>query len=87
MNIIVRGSYGNLTVHALSGLIVHRDCGDETDYDDIVWFDPKRLPRYAWNECDILDAAFVTNKGSYVRELGHNGQEWVDQLLLEGPKS
>lgn len=78
---IVRGSYGSLTVHNNSGQILSRD-QDGPEYDDIIWFDPARLPRYPWGECDILDCAFANDKGVYTRELGHNGQEWTDNELL-----
>jgi hypothetical protein len=87
--IIVRGSYGNLHVHANSGLVIERERDfDNAEYDDIVWFDPFRLPRYDIGECDILDTAFVTDKGVYVRELvsapvGGGEYEWVNQRFLE----
>lgn len=85
---IIRGSYGDLTVHEASGLVLERDL-DGPEYEDIAWFDPARLPKGTCGECDILDTAFVTVEGVYVRELIYpdTGEAWVDQLFLEGPKS
>lgn len=78
------GSYGSLTVHASTGLIVGRN--SEPEYDDILWFDPRYLPDS--DEADILDTAFVTDEGIYVRELSYDPVhgEFVDCLFLEGPK-
>jgi hypothetical protein len=81
--IILRGSYGELTVHRTSGHIVGREHSHE--YSDILWFDPARLPDDV--EGDILGAAFVCEDGLYITELvsaqveaGY--YEWVDQLRL-----
>lgn len=82
---LVRGSYGSLTVHNSSGLILARERDEgSAEYDDILWFDPARLPRYDYGECDILDCAFVSDKGVYTRELVCvDDFGWVDQLYLE----
>jgi hypothetical protein len=66
------GSYGELIVHRESGHIISRDHGEE--YNDIVWFDPHRLPDDT--EADICGTAFVTDKGMYVRECHSHEEDW-----------
>ncbi len=85
--IIIRGSYGNLTVERATGNVVLYDparCSIngvihvDDDYKDIVRFDPKTLP--AVSECDILGTGFWDNKGNYEPAMvwSAKAERWVD---------
>jgi hypothetical protein len=87
--ILIRGSYGCLTVHRTSGVVLaYSHEGEPPAYADILWFDPARLPDE--DETDILNTAFADASGTYVRELvWHGGPgadgRWEDQDRLPAP--
>ncbi|HUD89959.1 hypothetical protein [Sphingobium sp.] len=85
--IIIRGSYGNLTVERATGNVVLYDparCSIngvihvDDDYKDIVRFDPATLPDVS--ECDILGTGFWDDKGRYEPAMvwSAEAERWVD---------
>lgn len=76
--VTITGSYGNLTVHRESGLILAQEhYGDDADdadilyagaadeYADIVWIDPATLPVGEGAVQDICRVSFVDDQGRF----------------------
>jgi hypothetical protein len=79
VNIVhVRGSWGELTVHATTGIIIEAKHDELTEddlargyrgYRDIAFFDPVPFAHEGGDEFDILSAGYWHTDGTYVEPL------------------
>lgn len=83
---IIRGSYGTITIDRITGSIISYEPfdADDAQYSDIVRFDPATLPDVP--ECDILGVGFWDDKGGYEHPMEWSETEgiWIDTA---GPTS
>ena len=96
--VILRGSWGELTVHRSTGHIVEYDdhgksgwSSDDIGYHDIAFIDPASLTDSSieeFGEADILSASFATKAGEWVdgmhwdKCVDDDYGDWVEHPLL-----
>lgn len=96
--VLIRGSYGTLTVHRATGAVVgydhegnlEPDSGPKDGYRDIAFVHPGHL---SLGEADILDVGFWTVDGVYIERLAWDPEQelWENFAgtlpdLTQGPR-
>lgn len=99
MTCIIRGSWGDLTIHTPTGHIIsyddnERKCWEpeERGYHDIAFFDPATLEASSsvkeYGEDDILDVGYWTKSGAYVPRTifvpPTTSEDYPDRIELAG---